>query len=838
MLYHLRSKHLIDLVLGVLLLLLMPYQLLDKALHEWLGISLFAFTALHLVGNISWWKHLVRKPYPSIRILHTLLTLALTLSFFAAVLSGLLMSSHLFPGVMFTRTGYARGVHLVTTHWSFLLMGAHLGMHWTAITSRLKKRIHSLLYAILQLMMSGMTGYGIYQFFDRHLAGYLFYTSRYAFFDSQETLPLFLVRYLAMFTAAIMLASYLQQCLIRIFITKQKESQKNCKKKIDLELALDVILHIVSEKQRRPTTMYLENLNAPKDVKALSTEQLAVLGEEIREALLKKLSSHGGHIGPNLGLVEVSIALHYVFESPKDKIVYDVSHQSYIHKMLTGRKDAFLQEARYDEVSGYTNPEESAHDFFTIGHTSTSISLASGLAKARDLKKEAGNVIALIGDGSLSGGEAYEGLNYIAENGTNTIIIVNDNEMSIAENHGGLYQNLRELRESEGTLPCNFFKAMGFEYHYVADGHDLSGLIQVLKEVKDADHPIVLHVHTVKGKGYALAEQQKEHFHWGMPFDLATGASLYSANDRSYESLTADYLVEKMQQDPTVVAITSGTPAVLGFHKAYREQAGAQFVDVGIAEEHAVALASGIAKNGGKAVYGVYSSFLQRTYDQLSQDLCINQSPATILVFAASIHGMNDMTHLGIFDIAMISNIPNLVYLAPTCVEEYLAMLDWSIEQQEYPVAIRVPANGLIETKKTYPADYSQLNTFDITQRGTQVAIIGAGSFYHLAQQVSEKLSQQQIHATLINPRYLTGLDEAALHALLVDHTVVITLEDGILEGGYGQKIAAFYGTTAMKVKTYGFQKAFYDRYDVNELLTAEGLRVEAILEDITKLLS
>lgn len=576
--------------------------------------------------------------------------------------------------------------------------------------------------------------------------------------------------------------------------------------------------------------MLLEKINSPKDMKALSIHELTELSSEIRTALLTKLSEHGGHIGPNLGIVETTVALHYVFNSPQDKIVYDVSHQSYIHKMLTGRKDAFMDSNKYDDVSGYTNPLESAHDFFNIGHTSTSISLACGLAKGRDLNGGKENIIAMIGDGSLSGGEAYEGLNNVAEAGTNMIVIVNDNEMSIAENHGGLYQNLSDLRKSEGKCQCNFFKALGFDYYFVKDGHDLNELVATFQKVKDTTKPVVVHIHTIKGKGFSPAELEKEKWHWGMPFELETGVSKYNFTGENYADMTAEYLLERMKEDNKVVAITSGTPGVFGFNKERREKAGKQFVDVGIAEEHAVALASGISKNGGTPVYGVYSTFLQRTYDQISQDLCINNNPMTFLVFAGSAYGMTDVTHLGLYDIAMIGNIPNLVYLSPTCKEEYFAMLKWSMEQKEHPVAIRVPARGVVTKGITDTTDYSKLNQYQVTRTGKDVAIIAAGEFYEMGEQVAK-----QVDATLINPKFISGIDESLLEELKKDHKLVITLEDGIVEGGFGQKIASFYGTSEMKVKNYGIKKSFPDRYVPEELLKENGISVEQILEDIKR---
>lgn len=578
--------------------------------------------------------------------------------------------------------------------------------------------------------------------------------------------------------------------------------------------------------------MYIEKINGPEDVKKLNIEEMTALAEEMRHALLKRASIHGGHFGPNFGMVEAIIALHYVFESPKDKMVFDVSHQTYPHKMLTGRKDAYLYEEHYDDVTGYSCPQESEHDHFTIGHTSTSVSLACGLAKARDLRGESANVIAIIGDGSLSGGEALEGMDFAAELDSNMIIVVNDNDMSIAENHGGLYSNLKLLRETNGQAECNLFKAMGLDYVYVDHGNDLRELIGAFKQVKDSKKPVVVHINTLKGKGYKPAEEHKEEWHWHLPFDIETGKSHFPEVE-DYSSVTCEYLIEKMKKDSTVVTITSGTPTILGFTQEKRKQAGRQFVDVGIAEETAVALASGIAKGGGKPVYGVYSSFIQRTYDQISQDLCIDGNPATIVVYTGSVFGMTDVTHLGLQDIPMLSNIPGLVYLAPTTKEEYLSMLDWSVEQKEMPVAIKLPGGDMISDGREVTKDWSQLNTYEVTEKGSKIALIGLGTFYSLALQTAEMLEKKGIHATVINPYYITGLDEGLLEKLKADHDTVVTLEDGILNGGFGEKIARFYGSSDMKVYNYGLKKEFLDRYDVNEVLKENHLTAEQIVNDV-----
>ena len=580
--------------------------------------------------------------------------------------------------------------------------------------------------------------------------------------------------------------------------------------------------------------MYIEKINQPTDVKNLNSEQLHILADEMRQALLQKLSKHGGHFGPNLGMVEATIALHYVFNSPTDKIVYDVSHQSYPHKMLTGRKDAFLYEDKYDDVSGYSNPDESDHDFFTIGHTSTSVSLACGLAKGRDLKGDSENIIVVIGDGSLSGGEALEGLDFASELNSNLIIVVNDNDMSIAENHGGLYKNLKQLRDTDGKSECNLFKSMGLDYVFVKDGNDIDSLITAFEQVKDSTYPVVVHICTQKGKGYKIAEENKENWHYCGPFNLETGKSDMSQDGgEDYSSMTADILLKKMKEDKTVVGITSATPTVFGFTEDKRKEAGSQFVDVGIAEETAVALASGIAKSGGKPVYGVYSTFIQRTYDQLSQDLCINNSPATILVYWASVYGMNDVTHLGIYDIPMMSNIPNLVYLAPTTKEEYLAMLDWSIEQNDHPVAIRVPISVVSDGKKV-TKDFSKLNEYEVTQNGSKIAIVALGSFYSVGAKTAEIIENKTgVKPTLINPIYITGTDDKLLEQLKENHDIVITVEDGVLDGGFGEKIARFYGNSDIKVLNYGLKKEFLDRYNPEEIVKANRLTPEQIAEDV-----
>lgn len=581
--------------------------------------------------------------------------------------------------------------------------------------------------------------------------------------------------------------------------------------------------------------MYIEKINNPDDLKKLNMEECNVLADEIRAALITKASEFGGHLASNLGIVDATIAMHYVFDSPRDKIIFDVSHQCYTHKMLTGRKEAFLNPDKYKAANGYTNPEESEHDYFRVGHTATSISLACGLAKARDLNGGKENVIAVIGDGALSGGEAFEGLDYGGSDiDGNLIIIFNDNQMSIAENHGGIYRNLEKLRESDGKAENNIFKAFGYDYRFVKDGHNIEALVKTFGEVKNIGHPVVVHICTVKGKGYKYAEENKESTHWVRPFNTETGEEKNQFTGERYDRIIRDHLVEKMKEDSTVVTMIAAVPDALSFTEDKRKMGGKQFVDVGIAEEHAISMAAGIAKNGGKPVVATMSTFYQRTYDQISQELCINKAPATLIVVNASVYAANDVTHIGIFDIPMMSNIPNLVYLAPTNKQEYLAMLDWSIDQTEYPVAVRAPRNGVFYAKDEVDTDYSRINKYKKVIDGEKIAIIALGDFFQMGEELSAELEKKYgVSPTLINPRYITGMDGELLDGLKENHELVITLEDGVLDGGFGQKIASFYGSSDVKVMNYGLKKEFLDRYNVNEILERNHLRVDLIVEDV-----
>lgn len=580
--------------------------------------------------------------------------------------------------------------------------------------------------------------------------------------------------------------------------------------------------------------MLLENIKSPADIKSMTAEQLRLLAAEIRGGILKRDSMIGGHVGPNLGFVEATIALHYVFNMPEDRIVFDVSHQIYPHKMLTGRAYGFIDSTRMAEVSGYSSPAESPeYDCFEIGHTSTSVALATGLQKARDILGGKENVVAVIGDGSLSGGEAFEGFDMAAELGTNIIIVVNDNEMSIAENHGGLYRNLQLLRETKGNAELNIFKAMGFDYKYVEQGNNIETLIEAFASVKDTPHPTVVHLHTEKGHGWQPAVDNKEKWHWNMPFDVETGELKPCGGGESAAMILGNWLREEMKRDEKLVCIAAAVPASIGFGPEERREAGAQHVDVGIAEEEAVAMASGMARRGAHPVFSTYATFLQRTYDQMAQDLCVNGNPAVINVVGASVFGMNDFTHICFFDIPMLSHIPNLVYLAPASVEEMIAMEKWAIEQDKYSVALRVPEGEVHHSAEPCDTDYSELNRYKVVRRGKDVALIGLGNFFAKAERVADALKECGIEATVINPRYISGTDDELLESLKADHQLVVTLEDGCVDGGFGERISRFYGPSDMKTMNFGVEKALYDRYDVQQLMRDNKLTDEQIVEEI-----
>ena len=582
--------------------------------------------------------------------------------------------------------------------------------------------------------------------------------------------------------------------------------------------------------------MYLEKINEPADIRGYTAEQRRILAQEMRDALITRTSLIGGHIGPNLGIIEATIALHTVFDAPRDKIVFDVSHQCYPHKMLTGRVGAYINEAEYHDVSGFTNTDESAHDLFNIGHTSTGISLAAGLAKARNLTGGTENVVVVIGDGAMSGGEALEGLNFIGEMGSNFIIVFNDNDQSISENHGGMYRKFKELRETNGAAEDNLFRSLGLRYRYVADGNDTEELIRVFSEEKDSDRPIVIHIHTVKGKGLSFAENDPEGWHRHAPFHIENGIAKKESTSDPYAVATVDFVLETAKRNPNFVYLSAGIVGGINLSPEDRAALGSQYVDVGIAEEHAVAMASGLARGGARPIFGTYSTFFQRVYDQMSQDVAINGNPAVFLATGTSLYRSTDVTHLGFYDISIFSNIPNLVYLAPTSVAEHIAVLRWAVEQTEHPVMIRMPYTGFEESPYPVRADYSALNKSIVVRKGRDVALIGVGNFAALASEAADELAHEGLNPTVVNPLYLSGLDAELLTSLAETHSLILTIEDGILPGGFGQKVAAFYGDKkGVHVRNYGLPKKFFNRYDPNALARQYHLTAPQIAADVLR---
>ena len=576
----------------------------------------------------------------------------------------------------------------------------------------------------------------------------------------------------------------------------------------------------------------LNKINGPDDVKKLNLDELEILAADIREALFNRLTKFGGHFGPNFGIVEAEIAMHYVFSSPEDKFVFDVSHQSYPHKMLTGRKSGYIDDSHFKDDSGYTNPEESEHDLFNVGHTSTSVSLATGLAKARDLLGGKENIVALIGDGSLSGGEALEGLNVAgSEINSNLIIIVNDNQQSISETHGGLYKSLADLRESSGKSENNIFRSFGLDYVYVEHGNDIGELIEAFKRVKDIDHPIVVHINTLKGKGYKLAEEHKEAWHWTVPFNRETGKPTVKFGGETYGEVVREYILKKSETDDKFVVVTPNMPMSMNLGQEDRAKLGSRFVDVGIAEEQAVAMASGLAKGGVKPLVITNTTFMQRAYDQISHDVCINGNAVTILLNYANFDGLTDVTHLGIFGLSIFTNIPNLTVLAPSGKGELLAMLDWAIDESKRPVVILLPGGTACDDKKS---DFDGSGRYKVLTEGSKVAILALGDFLKRGEELAANIEKELgFKPTLIDPRYASVIDTETLDGLKKNHELVITLEDGISDGGFGQKIASYLGSSGLKVKNYGLEKKFYDRYNPQELLKQLGINADCIIDFI-----
>lgn len=571
----------------------------------------------------------------------------------------------------------------------------------------------------------------------------------------------------------------------------------------------------------------LNNINGPKDLKKLNLDQMNQLAKEIRTLILEKDAAEGGHLGPNLGIVEATIAYHYVFNAPKDKIVWDVSHQTYPHKMLTGRALAWLDPDHYQDVTPYSNPDESPYDYYAVGHTSTSISLATGMAKARDLMGKHENIMALIGDGSMTGGVAYEGLNNAAIEKHNLVVVVNDNQMSIDKNVGGLVTALKKLRDSNGETKENPFTAMGFDYRYVADGNNIKDMIYAFKAVKDVDHPILLHINTLKGKGYQPAIDNEEAHHWVMPFDLKTDKPTSPAPEGpTANSVALDEVIKHINSGENIMAINAAIPGVFGLDKIKNEYPD-HYTDVGIAEQESVGFAAGAAKEGAIPVLFENSTFLQRAFDQLSHDVAANDLPVVMMVAGGGISGTSK-THLGIFDQVMISNLPNWIYLAPTTLNEEKAMMEWAIKQRKHPVAIKMPTKAVPEGKQV-EANYDEIK-YQV-KKGKDVAILALGDFYSLGEKVADKLG-----ATLVNPVSANILDKNTLDQLAADHEVIVTFEDNSLDGGFGEKVASYLGAKT-KVLNFGQKRVYTDQIPLEQIYKDNHLTVDQIVEDIKNVL-
>lgn len=569
----------------------------------------------------------------------------------------------------------------------------------------------------------------------------------------------------------------------------------------------------------------LNKVSGPKDLKKLAIPEMEELATEIRTLILEKDAAKGGHLGPDLGIVEASIAYHYVFNAPKDKIVWDVSHQTYPHKMLTGRALAWLDPEHYEDVTPYTNPDESPYDYYAVGHTSTSIALATGMAKARDLMGEHENIMALIGDGSMTGGLAYEGLNNAAIEPHNLVVVVNDNQMSIDDNVGGLVTALKKLRDSNGETKENPFTAMGFDYRYIADGNDIKSMIEAFKSVKDVDHPILLHINTLKGKGYQPAIDNEEAHHWVMPFDLKTDKSTVPApKGPSATSVAMDVMKEHIENGEKIMAINAAIPGVFGLDEI-KDKYPENYHDVGIAEQESVAFAAGMAKEGAIPALFENSTFLQRAFDQLSHDVAANDLPVVMMVAGGGISGTSK-THLGVFDQVMISNLPNWIYLAPTTLAEEKDMMEWAIKQRKHPVAIKMPTKK-VPVGEEVKRDYTEIK-YDI-KPGKDIAVLALGDMYNmLGKEVAEKLG-----ASLVNPISANILDKEALDKLADENKIIITLEDNLLDGGFGEKVASYLGNKHVKVLNYGQKRVYTDQIPLNIILKNNRMTVDQIVEDV-----
>ena len=613
--------------------------------------------------------------------------------------------------------------------------------------------------------------------------------------------------------------------------------------------------------------MVLEKINQVGDIKQIPPEEYDTLAEEIRHFLVEKISRSGGHLASNLGVVELTMALHLCFDFPKDKVVWDVGHQSYTHKLLTGRKSGFDELRKYGGMSGFPKRKESDCDCFDTGHSSTSISAGIGLVAARDLQDGDEHVISVIGDGALTGGMAYEALNNASRLKRNFIIILNDNNMSIAENVGGMSEYLNGLRTNEAYtnfktgveqslsripggshlanqlkktksgikqlfIPGMLFENMGITYLGPVDGHDIGKLQDILNKAKKVKGAVLVHVLTRKGNGYVPAERHPARFHGAEPFDIETGLPLNKKKKANYQDVFSTCMVKLGQRNEKVVAITAAMPDGTGL-KRFKNIYPDRFFDVGIAEGHAVTFAAGLAAGGMRPIFAVYSSFLQRAYDQVLHDVCIQNLPVVFAIDRAGLVGSDGETHQGIFDLSYLSSIPNLTVMAPKNKWELSDMLKFAIAAEE-PVAIRYPRGEACDLWKDQRAPI-QKGCAEVLAEGTEVALFAIGSMVETAWQVRKKLAEKGIPTTVVNARFAMPLDKNCLRKLAESHPLLVTMEENVASGGFGEHVAAFLEEEALhtKVLRMAIPDCFVEHGSVGELKKALGLDADSVTEKI-----
>ncbi len=615
---------------------------------------------------------------------------------------------------------------------------------------------------------------------------------------------------------------------------------------------------------------YLDKVNSPKDIKDMNVEEMDLLAKDIRKFLVRSISKTGGHLASNLGVVELTLSLHKVFDSPKDKIVWDVGHQSYVHKILTGRKDEFTTLRQFNGLSGFPKENESPHDIFDTGHSSTSISVAEGLACARDIKKEKSNIIAVIGDGSITGGMALEALNHVGYTNTDMTIILNDNEMSIDKNVGGMAKHLSSIISNSMThkvknevekilsvapggnlisktankvkdniiskfIPqeCAFFDSIGIKYYGPIDGHNIKELIDILNKVKKKKGPTLVHVITKKGKGYRYAEEAPDKYHGVSKFDIKEG--IKPSTSQSISAQVGKKLVKMADKDNRVTAVTAAMPSGTGLNLFEKEYPN-RYYDVGIAEQHATTFCAGLAKAGMKPYFAVYSSFLQRAYDQVIHDVCITNKNVTFLIDRAGIVGNDGETHHGMFDLSYLNVIPNIIVMAPKDSKELDLMMDLSLDVN-LPMAIRYPRGNSYELNigEYLPI---KMGTYEVISQGKDIAILAIGTMVKHSIEAKNILINDNINPTIVNARFLKPIDEKLLHEIFKEYKTIITIEDNVINGGFGSRINKFMVDNNYKsdIINMGLPDEFIQHGNSEDIYEYVGLSPKGIADKIKRL--